>query len=175
MHPAATHHLPAFIAAPGETDVLMVVMAVILLGAVLAFGTLFLRLHSLPERIAHRGHKIQFEIVAVLCLIALFTHIHLFWVAALLLAMIDLPDFGGSLGRIAGSVERMAGVSPGEGAAEVPGDALFGARPVDRTAEPLHEAVAGIQPGAEAPPDEMPATRRREGSGHELARAGNRS
>jgi len=119
-HPAATHHLPSFITAPGETDVLMVVMAVILLLAVLMFGILFLRLHTLPERMAHKGHKIQFEIVAVLGLIALFTHMHIFWIIGLLLAFIDLPDFGGFLGRIAGSVERMAGVKPGAGADGVP-------------------------------------------------------
>jgi len=118
-HPAATHHLPGFITAPGETDVLMVVMAVILLLAVLGFGILFLRLHSLPERIAHRTHKIQFEIVAILCLIALFTHMHIFWVIALLLAMIELPDFGTSLNRIAGSAEKLAGIPPGQGATEL--------------------------------------------------------
>jgi hypothetical protein len=115
-HPAATHHLPSFITAPGETDVLMVVMAVILLLAVLMFGILFLRLHTLPERMAHKGHKIQFEIVAVLGLIALFTHMHIFWVAGLLLALIDIPDFGNALRRIAGSTEKMAGMKPGEGA-----------------------------------------------------------
>jgi hypothetical protein len=140
---------------------------------VVGFGVLFFRLHSLPERIAHRGHKIQFEIVAVLCLIALFTHIHLFWVAALLLALIDIPDFGGSLGRIAGSVEKMAGVKPGEGAADVPGDALFSAPPDD---EPLHDTVAGIQPGTEVPRDKVAMIRRSEGSaGPELAPAGKRS
>ena len=31
LNPAAPHHLPIFITAPGETDVLMVVMAVVLL------------------------------------------------------------------------------------------------------------------------------------------------
>jgi hypothetical protein len=115
-HPAATHNLPSFITAPGETDVLMVVMAIILLFAVLMFGILFLRLHTLPERMAHKGHKIQFEIVAVLGLIALFTHMHIFWVAGLLLALIDIPDFGNALRRIAGSTEKMAGMKPGEGA-----------------------------------------------------------
>src|SRR5215212_6185537 len=119
LHPAASHHLPAFITAPGETDVLMVVTALFLAAAVLGFGILFLRLHTLPERIAHRGHKLQFEIVAVLGLLALFTHVHLFWVAGLLLALIDFPDIGGWLSRIAGSVEKIAGVKPGEGAAEV--------------------------------------------------------
>src|SRR5690242_17972901 len=107
-HPVATQHLPSFITAPGETDVLMVVMVIVLIGSVVAFGVLFLRLHTLPERIAHRGHKLQFEIVAVLGLLALFTHMHIFWVAGLLLALIDFPDVGGWLGRIAGSVEKIA-------------------------------------------------------------------
>src|SRR5215813_11744055 len=90
IHPAATHHLPIFITAPGETDVLMVVTAIILGLAVFGFGILFLRLHTLPERVAHKSHKIQFEIVAVLGLIALFTHMHIFWIAGLLLALIDM-------------------------------------------------------------------------------------
>ena len=120
LHPAASHHLPSFITAPGETDVLMVVMAIVLLAIVLGFGILFFRLHTLPERMAHRSHKLQFEIVAVLGLLALFTHIHLFWVAGLLLALIDIPDFGGSLSRIAGSTEKLAGIEPGEGAVDVP-------------------------------------------------------
>jgi hypothetical protein len=114
-HPAAPHDLPSFITAPGETDTFMVLMGLFLLLAVLGFGVLFLRLHTLPERIAHTRHKLQFEIVAVLGLIALFTHIHIFWIAALLLAMIDLPDFGTPLNRIAGSAEKIAGIKFGEG------------------------------------------------------------
>jgi hypothetical protein len=120
LHPVATHHLPSFITAPGGTDVLMVAVSIILVLAVLGFGSLFFRLHTMPERMAHRGHKIQFEIVAVLGLLALFTHIHLFWVAGLLLALIDIPDFSGSLSRIAGSTEKLAGIGPGEGAVDVP-------------------------------------------------------
>ncbi|HSV23544.1 MAG TPA: hypothetical protein VLJ17_11000 [Xanthobacteraceae bacterium] len=119
LHPAASHNLPSFITPPGETDILMVVMSVVLVLAILMFGILFFRLHTLPERIAHKTHKVQFEIVAVLGLIALFTHMHIFWIAGLLLALIDVPDFGNSLGRIAGSVEKIAGIEPGEGAAIV--------------------------------------------------------
>src|SRR4029077_4809816 len=119
-HPIATQHLPSFITAPGETDVLMVAMVIILLASVVGFGVLFLRLHTLPERIAHRGHKLQFEIVAVLGLIALFTHMHIFWVIGLMLALVDLPDFGTPLNRIAGSTEKMAGLKPGEGFVDVP-------------------------------------------------------
>src|SRR6516165_1296139 len=107
-HPAATQHLPSFITAPGETDVLMVVMVIILIVAVVAFGVLFLRLHTLPERIAHRGHKLQFEIVAVLGLLALFTHMHIFWVLGLMLALVEIPDVGGWFDRIVGAVEKIA-------------------------------------------------------------------
>ncbi|MGN6716745.1 MAG: hypothetical protein ACTHLX_05065 [Candidatus Binatia bacterium] len=112
LNPAASHHLPFFITAPGDTDVLMVVTAIILVISLVGFVVLFLRLHTLPERMAHKSQKIQFEIVAVLGLLALFTHIHAFWVAGLLLALVELPDVGSFLGRIAGSVETIAGRAP---------------------------------------------------------------
>jgi hypothetical protein len=133
IHQAATHHLPSFITAPGQTDVLMVVMAVVLLLSVLGFGIFFFRLHTLPERIAHRTHKIQFEIVAILGLIALFTHMHIFWIAGLLLAFIELPDFGTSLNRIAESTETLAGIKSPESLASP------------------HETRAAPEPAGEAP------------------------
>ena len=109
-HPAATQHLPMFFTAPGETDILFGIVAVILVAAILAAGVFFFWMHSLPERMVH--DKVQFDIVAVLALLSLFTHIHSFWVAALLIALIDfpkfsLPDFSGSLGRIANSLEGL--------------------------------------------------------------------
>ena len=55
----------------------------------------------------------------MLGLIALFTHMHIFWVAGLLLAMIDLPDFGTPLDQIAGSAEKIAGIRFGGGDSEV--------------------------------------------------------
>jgi hypothetical protein len=112
LHPEATHHLPIFITAPGQTDILMVVTAAFLAVAVVAFGVLYFRLHSLPEHIAHKSQKVQMELVAILGLISLFTHMHIFWIAGLILAFIDLPDFGTPLRRIAGSVERIAGGEP---------------------------------------------------------------
>ena len=119
LHPSAPHDLPGFITAPGDTDTLMVAVGIVLLVAVLGVGNLYLHLHTLPERMAHKSQKLQFEIVAVLGLLALFTHVHLFWVAGLLLAMVDLPDFGTPLRRIAGSVEKIAGVPPGDDAPEM--------------------------------------------------------
>ena len=112
LHPAAPHHVPGFFAGPGETDVLLVGTGIFLLIAVFAVGTLFLRLHTLPERLAHKGHKLQFEIVAVLGLLALFTHQHIFWVAGLLLALVDLPDFGSPMRRMATALENIAGMKP---------------------------------------------------------------
>ena len=120
LHPNTPHHLPGFITAPGDTDTLMVVVGIFLIGAVIVVGIFYLHLHTMPERMAHKSQKMQFEIVAVLGLLALFTHIHIFWIAGLLLAMIDLPDFSTPLRRIAGSVEQMAGVPPQPDPAEAP-------------------------------------------------------
>jgi hypothetical protein len=92
----------------------MVVMGVFLIGTLLWVGTLYWKLHSLPERMAHKSQKLQFEFVAVLGLISLFTHMHIFWIAGLLLALIDLPDFGTPLRSIAGSVEKIADSTPGQ-------------------------------------------------------------
>ncbi|MDA9432287.1 hypothetical protein XH88_11005 [Bradyrhizobium sp. CCBAU 51627] len=115
----APHHLPFFITSPGETDALMIVTGIILIVAVFAVGLLYWHLHSLPERMAHKTQKLQFEIVAVLGLIALFTHEHLYWIAALVLALIELPDFGTPLRSIAGSVEKIADGAPPKNADEL--------------------------------------------------------
>ena len=118
LHEAASHHLPPFITAPGQTDWLLSLMAIVLIGAVLGAGVFFFWLHSLPERMVH--NKVQFDLVCVLALLSLFTHIHAFWVAALILALIEfpsfsLPQFGNSLGRIAGSLETIADAQTASG------------------------------------------------------------
>lgn len=118
LHPAAPHHLPFFIPGADGSDTLTVVMGIFLVATVLWVGTLYWKLHSLPERMAHKSQKLQFEVVAVLGLISLFTHMHIFWVAGLLLALIDLPDFGTPMRSIADSVERIADATPGAPAAE---------------------------------------------------------
>lgn len=136
LNPAAPHTLPFFFTAPGETDTLMVVMGIFLILAVLGVGILFFRLHSLPERIAHRSHKLQLEIVAVLGLISLFTHMHIFWIAGLILAMIDLPDIGNPMRRIAGSLEKIAGLEPGTGADREPDEMPPAVASDDHISEP---------------------------------------
>jgi hypothetical protein len=107
INPLAPHVLPWFVTAPGATDVLYVITTLVVIGIVVFLGVAFFWLHSLPERMGHR--KTQFELVAVLGLISLFTHMHIFWIIGLLLAMIDLPDFIGPQRRIASALEKMAG------------------------------------------------------------------
>lgn len=130
----------------------MVVVGIILIGAVLAVGNIYLQLHTLPERMAHKSQKLQFEIVAVLGLLALFTHIHLFWVAGLLLAMIDLPDFGTPLRSIAGSVAKIAGGPPDTLAADKPDEAPLDAPPAstdEKAPEGIKEPTEDSKPTGE--------------------------
>lgn len=124
QHPIATEHLPVFLTAPGGTDTLLVLMTIFMFAAVIGIGVFYFKLHSLPEQMAHRGQKVQFEIVAVLGLLSLFTHNHLFWIAGLLLALVPLPDFttplksmAQSLGSMAGASTRMGQTEPGTVAA----------------------------------------------------------
>lgn len=107
-NPVAPDHLPFFITAPGDTDVLFNITMVFVLLSVVFFGIVFLTIHSLPERMAHKSKKVQLDIVAVLCLLALFSHEHVFWVAALLLAFIDIPDFSTPFHRMVTAVETIA-------------------------------------------------------------------
>lgn len=108
-HPAAIDHLPVFITEPGQTDYLFVGVVIFLLLAILIIGNLYFQLHAVPERMAHRTSKVQMEIVAVLALISLFTHNHLFWIAGLLLAFVQIPDFSTPLYSIAQSLGRLSG------------------------------------------------------------------
>ena len=108
MHPQAPHSLPVFIPPPDGTDYLLIGTAIFLIAFVFAIGIVYLRLHALPDNIAHKSQKMQFEIVCVLGLLAMFTHVHAFWIAALLLALIDFPDFSTPLRRISGALDRIA-------------------------------------------------------------------
>jgi hypothetical protein len=110
LHPTALDHMPWFISGPNDGDPLYVITTVCVIAAIVGLGILFFTLHSLPERLGHK--KMQFEVVAVLGLLSLFTHVHAFWVAGLLLALVDLPDFVGPWKRMATSLEKMSGIEP---------------------------------------------------------------
>ncbi|MBN9042588.1 MAG: hypothetical protein BGP05_13600 [Rhizobiales bacterium 62-47] len=148
QNPIASGHLPSFITPPGQTDVLFHIVAWFVLLCVIGLGVLFFTIHSLPERVAHRTKKVQLDIVAVLCLLALFTNEHVFWIAALLLAFIDLPDFLTPVQRIASAAEKIAG---GEMKAQssdaVDASTAAAAAPVSTEAE-RPEGAPPIQKGA---------------------------
>lgn len=107
-HPLAPHHLPAFITAPGETDVLFRVMVVVVVAAIVLIGVFYFKLHALPEQKAHKGQKFQYDLVAVLALLSLFTHNHIFWIIGLLFAFVPIPDFLTPMTGMARSLETMA-------------------------------------------------------------------
>lgn len=142
INPAAPEHLPAFITAPGQTDVLMVATGIFLLAAVLGIGVFYFKLHALPEQIAHRGQQVQFQIVAVLALLALFTHNHAFWIAGLLLALIPLPDFTTPLRSMARSLNRIARADAAQQRPPQP-DATPPAAPPAAPPEPSNDAARG--------------------------------
>lgn len=112
MHPAVTDHAPFFLPGPDGSDPLMTFTMWIMVLIVFLVGVLYLKLHALPEHMASSTKKLQMDIVAVLALIALFTHQNIFWLAALILAMIDFPDFGTPLQSMAASLEKLAARQP---------------------------------------------------------------
>ena len=107
MNPAAPHHLPWFITAPGATDYLFYGMLAFVILVIVLIGNFYFQLHALPERMAHRTNPVQMQLVAVLTLLALFTHNHVFWIAALLLALVQFPDFSTPMYSMAESLEKL--------------------------------------------------------------------
>lgn len=106
--PHGDPHLPFFITPPGQTDILLVSMVVFTLVLILLIVVGYLWLHALPERMAHHRSHTQLQLVGILTLLALFTHNALFWIAALLLVALQLPDFLTPINRMADALERGA-------------------------------------------------------------------
>ena len=115
---------------------MMIVVAVILVAAVMGLGGFYFWLHTLPERVAHRRRRTQMELVAVLGLVGLFTHQNIFWIAALLLAVIELPAISAPLGRIATALEELSA------SRDVPLDRMEPAEPAAREddSQPVSDA-----------------------------------
>lgn len=107
INPMAPHHLPGYLVGPDGGDWLFTFTLVLILLIVLGLGIGYLTLHSLPERMAHKSNHRQLQLVAVLCILALFTHDHIFWIAALILAIVPIPDMMSPLRSIAASLESI--------------------------------------------------------------------
>lgn len=107
-HGAGAEHLPFFITAPGETDILFNITVVFVLVLVLLLGVFYLKLHSVPDRMAHHANHAQLQLIGILTLLALFTHNNLYWVAAIVIAALNPPDFVTPINSIARSLRRLA-------------------------------------------------------------------
>ena len=107
MHPLAPHHLPKYIASSPDSDPLFTAVVVLLIVILLAIGNAYLKLHAMPERMAHKQNNTQLQVITILAVLALFTHNNIFWVAALLLGLVQFPDFSTPINSIAESLAKL--------------------------------------------------------------------
>ena len=108
IHPLAPHTLPPFIGTADGGVPLFSAIIYIVIFAVLGVGVVYLKLHAIPEQLAHKHGTTQSQLIMVLALLALFTHNNIFWVAALILALLKLPDFLTPLNNISESLKKLA-------------------------------------------------------------------
>lgn len=106
-HVMATGHIPGYLPGPDGGDPLFTTMTVITILLVLGIGTLYFKLHAIPEHMAHSDNHAQMQVIGILALLALFTHNNMFWVIALLVAAFRMPDFLTPLQSIAGSLDAL--------------------------------------------------------------------
>ena len=111
IHPMAPHFIPSWMPNADGSDPFLIAMAVFVVLLVLLAGVFYLRLHALPEQMAHGVGSTQIQIISILALLALFTHNNVFWILALLLAAINLPDFLTPLQRISNALDRATGAT----------------------------------------------------------------
>lgn len=106
-HAMATGHIPGYLPGSDGSDPLFTAMTVITILLVLGIGSLYFKLHAIPEHMAHSDNHAQMQVIGILALLALFTHNNMFWVIALLVAAFRMPDFLSPLQSIAGSLETL--------------------------------------------------------------------
>ncbi|MEM6657119.1 MAG: hypothetical protein AAF625_03450 [Pseudomonadota bacterium] len=114
LHPMATGHIPSYVTQADGSDFLLTFMFFFTVGLVVLIGIAYFTLHSIPEKIAHQSNHPQFQLVGILALLALFTHNGLFWVAAILVAGFQFPDFAAPLRAIADAIRSLAPQQPAE-------------------------------------------------------------
>ena len=107
IHPLAPHSLPPFVGGADGSDPLFSANIFIVIFAVLGIGVFYLKLHAIPEQLAHKHSNTQSQLIMVLALLALFTHNNIFWVAALILALLKLPDFLTPINSISESLKKL--------------------------------------------------------------------
>lgn len=145
QHELAPHHIPGFLPGPDGSDPLFTAIVVMVLILGLVLGALYFKLHALPERLAHSQSSTQLQLIAVLAILALLTHNNVFWVGALMLAVVRFPDFITPINSIDKSLKMLAErqkSNEGDGVTMSPDDS------------PSPEPSPPAQPSADAPEQE---------------------
>ena len=119
LHPLAPHSLPPFVGGADGCDPLFSAIVFIVILAVLGMGDFYRKLHAIPEQLAHKHGNTQSQLIMVLALLALFTHNNIFWVAALILALLKLPDFLTPIISISESLKKLTPEEDGKPTAAV--------------------------------------------------------
>ena len=109
LHPLAPHSLPPYIGGADGSDPLFTGIAIFVVAMVLGIGVFYLKIHAIPEQLAHKHGNTQSQLIMVLALLALFTHNNVFWVLALILALLKLPDFLTPINNISRSLAKISG------------------------------------------------------------------
>lgn len=107
IHPMAPHFLPHYLSAADGSDYLFTAMTIFVILLLIGAGGLYFTLHALPEKMGHSANSTQLQLISILAILALFTHNNLFWVIALLLAALRLPDYLTPLTSIADSLAKI--------------------------------------------------------------------
>ncbi len=145
IHPVAPHHLPIYIPRPDGSDPLFTVVVISIVILCLLAGVLYFKLHSLPEHMGERANSTQLQLISILAILALFTHNNAFWVLALLIAAVRLPDYLTPLQAIAKSLEKIAANKPevviSDSTAAAASDSVTGAPTAARVVENITEPV----------------------------------
>jgi Sec-independent protein translocase protein TatA len=101
-------HLTFFITGPGESDILFTAVTISLVLVIIGFGALYFTIQSIPDRLAEGTSKTQMQIVGILGLISLITMNNIYWIAALLLGAMRLPDLVTPFKSISRSLEKQS-------------------------------------------------------------------
>ena len=145
QHELAPHHLPNYLPGPDGSDPLFIFIVVLVLILGLVLGAMYFKLHALPERMAHSQSSTQLQLIAVLAILALLTHNNVFWVGALMLAVVRFPDFITPINSIDKSLKTLA-----ERQVSNEGDAIA----MSPDSSPSPEPNPPTQPSADAPEQE---------------------
>lgn len=108
IHPMAPEHLPPYLSPADGSDPLLILIIGGTIIAVLCLGALYFRIHSIPEHLGEKHNNTQINLISVLTILALFTHNNIFWVVALIIAVVKIPDFMTPLNSIAEALSQMA-------------------------------------------------------------------